>query len=146
MRLLTAALLCLSMVSIVDGDLLRPCTCGQGDVPACGCCPADLAGAAPPKAPSHCKHCCGCDKAKDDQRPADKPEGCKICPGPREPRDGLADLAVALETPAPGFLDAPSFRLDAGDEHVRVLGERPAAMPRDGPWRCSPEGLSVFLT
>ena len=144
MRALTAVLLTLSMISIVDADLLRPCACGSEDAPACGSCPASRVKARTAQGSPTCKHCCGCDKQKKDGQPGEKPDGCTICPGPREPREAQADV-VSIEAPAVAFLDQPQAAIVRLESRC-VLGERPPAMPPDGPWRCSPEGLGVFLT
>ena len=135
-RVLTAILLCLSIVSIADGGLLRPCQCGFGDGATCGECPSSRRQADDALGSGGC-----CQDEPDD---ADGPgRGCKICPGPREPRD-FPGTAVALDAPPGEFLSAPRM-LEGVRAQYLAHDERHHALPADGPWRASPEGLTVFL-
>ncbi len=135
-RVLTLLLLSLSMLSIADGGMLRPCQCDSGDVPACGFCPLSPAmGSADGATLAQC-----CSPSGDEY--GGEEDGCSICPGPREPRDGPG-AAVTLAPQTFNLLYTLEMAVPSGG--LRLASPWRPAPARERPWRIAPEGLAVFL-
>lgn len=138
MRALALSLLFLGALGVADGNLLRPCHCGEDGALSCGLCPKSKAQDLS-RVPPCCRH-----KLRKGQ-PSQPKDGLRICPGPREPQAQPEAAPVLTVSLLPLFLDAPVARVPAAPDAIPVRGELPPAMPRDGPWRLAPEGTTAFL-